>query len=195
MGHSYNIHGTMITKFLVLAATLAASNVQCEDPTVKMTVYYESLCSDSMNFITTQLFPNWQHFGQDLKISFKPFGKANFTETETGWDFTCQHGPNECVGNKVHACALNQVTDPEEYVPLITCLMEIPAFDPQAAVDCLENLEISSTTAEAITECAMAEEGSNLLHDVFDQDLWNTSLNGYLRSVLCRNFFAGSSKC
>ena len=58
------------------------------------------------------------------------------------------------------------MTDPEEYVPLITCLMEIPAFDPQAAVDCLENLEISSTTAEAITECAMTDEGSNLLHDV-----------------------------
>ena len=36
---------------------------------------------------------------------------SQFTESEDGgWDFTCQHGPNECQGNKVQACILNQVS-------------------------------------------------------------------------------------
>ena len=29
------------------------------------------------SFVTTQLTPAWQMFGEDLVINFKPFGKAN----------------------------------------------------------------------------------------------------------------------
>ena len=45
---------------------------------VKLSVYYESLCPDSIRFVTTQLYPNWKYFGQDiLNIDLHPFGKAN----------------------------------------------------------------------------------------------------------------------
>ena len=80
------------------------------------------------SFVTSQFFPNWEYFGAGLlKIDFKPFGKANvsadiaeafvftivtlkFTEnTDGGWSFECQHGEEECQGNTVQACLLDQV--------------------------------------------------------------------------------------
>ena len=43
-----------------------------------MSVYYESLCPDSIRFVTKQLYPSWKHFGKDiLKVDLNPFGKAN----------------------------------------------------------------------------------------------------------------------
>ena len=47
-------------------------------PSVKLSVHYESLCPDSIRFVTTQLYPSWKHFGEDiLHLDLNPFGKAN----------------------------------------------------------------------------------------------------------------------
>merc|ERR1712004_686327 len=73
---------------------------------------------------TTLLKPAWEMFGDDLVINFKPFGKANWTENGNTWDFICQHGPDECFGNKVQACILaHEPYEASTVVPLIDCLM------------------------------------------------------------------------
>ena len=56
-----------------------------------------------------------------------------------------------------------QVPEPEEYVPLINCIMPARST-PDAVYDCLADLDISTTTSEDVTECANSDEGSNLLH-------------------------------
>ena len=59
---------------------------------------------------------------------------------------------------------MSQVPDPAEHVPLIGCIMStgvIGSEDP-----CLEELEITTTSPEAITQCAQSDEGSSLLHDL-----------------------------
>ena len=58
-----------------------------------------------------------------------------------------------------------QVTEPQEYVPLINCIMNSD-FPPEASDVCLEMLEITTTSAERVRECAESDEGFNLLHDI-----------------------------
>lgn len=43
---------------------------------VHVTVFYESLCPDSIRFIKNQLEPNYQNFAQFIDIEFVPFGKS-----------------------------------------------------------------------------------------------------------------------
>ena len=43
---------------------------------VNVSVYYETLCSDSVHLIQKQIYPTWKLLKNDLNISFVPFGKA-----------------------------------------------------------------------------------------------------------------------
>lgn len=42
-----------------------------------VSVYYESLCPDSIRFITTQLYPTFQQLSLYFNVNFVPYGKAN----------------------------------------------------------------------------------------------------------------------
>lgn len=60
-----------------------------------------------------------------LIANFKliPFGNANLDKFGQDYDFTCQNGENECIGNIIHQCALDRF--PKELsLPFIVCLEE-----------------------------------------------------------------------
>jgi interferon gamma-inducible protein 30 len=40
-----------------------------------------------------------------------PYGNAHEKRTNLGWEFTCQHGGDECTGNAVESCAKNLISD------------------------------------------------------------------------------------
>merc|ERR1719186_55266 len=200
--------------FLVIAAT-SAKSIKESDSQVKITVYYESMCGDSIRFVTKQLYPTFQELGHYMDVALKPFGKANFTANGDGWDFTCQHGDAECVGNLMQACILNQVTDPEEYVPLISCIMAAD-YPPTAAQQCIPDLGISTTDYDTVKKCATSVEGQNLLHDIgvethaLDPALyfvpwilfhdeyieadWEDALKD-LKGLLCEKYLSGNPEC
>merc|ERR1712130_193824 len=175
-------------------------------PTADLTVYYEALCPDSINFVTTQLTPAWQMFGEDLVINFKPFGKANWTENGDSWDFVCQHGPDECFGNKAQACTLaHEPYEASTVVPLIDCLMRTHTRPEPAVEACLAELGLD-----------IPPEGSELLHDLgvethsldpalyyvpwilFNGEMveedWEHALNDLI-FVLCDKYLRGHPKC
>merc|ERR1712156_1039918 len=54
------------------------------------------------------MYPTYQKLGQYLNIEFIPYGFASYLpDGNGGWDFACQHGPNECTGNLYQACLIN----------------------------------------------------------------------------------------
>jgi interferon gamma-inducible protein 30 len=54
--------------------------------------------------MTTELYKTYQSVLDIVNISLVPYGNAHETYDPTSqtYQFTCQHGPNECVGNLIH---------------------------------------------------------------------------------------------
>lgn len=50
---------------------------------LKVTVYYEALCSDSKNFILKQLQPTYNDLKNYISIEFVPYGKAEVISSKT----------------------------------------------------------------------------------------------------------------
>jgi interferon gamma-inducible protein 30 len=71
---------------------------------VNFTLYYESLCPDCRQFMTTELHRAYQSVLDIANISIVPYGNAHETYDPTTqlYQFTCQHGAAECLGNLIH---------------------------------------------------------------------------------------------
>lgn len=106
-------------KLLIIFA-LFGSSLSCVSHKVKIDILYESLCPDSMRFISDHLKPLYDDFKKNLEITFYPFGKSlvsflknenllqifnedfslksTYNEDSQKVEFRCQHGPEECFG-------------------------------------------------------------------------------------------------
>ena len=71
---------------------------------VNFTLYYETLCPDCREFVSTQLWRAYQTIPDIVNISFVPYGNAReIYRPETKlYQFYCQHGSDECYGNLIH---------------------------------------------------------------------------------------------
>ncbi|CAB3370534.1 Hypothetical predicted protein [Cloeon dipterum] len=175
---------------------------------VKVSVYYESLCPDSMRFFSNQLHATYQLLGSDaITVDFLPYGKATHTQDANGqWSFQCQHGAEECRGNKVQACGLKYITEPDLQEAYAHCVMS-NSYPPDAGQACATSVG-GVTDYSAISSCIASAEGDEALvaygdrthalgsilsfvptiiyDDVFDQDDQNESLYNF-RGVVCRH--------
>ena len=66
--------------------------------------------------LTLQLYHN-SSFA--IKVSFLQFQST----PNHGWTFNCQHGPDECSGNKYQACLLNRIQSEQSQAQVIDCMM------------------------------------------------------------------------
>ncbi|XP_014356162.2 GILT-like protein 2 [Papilio machaon] len=136
-----------------------------ETDRVLVQVYYESLCPACRLFFTEQLKPVVEKLGQYINIRTYPYGNAKTIIDENG-DYTikCQHGPPECYGNKLHACALNLLQNKTQALIFNACLMtrrrNSHGSDDKAADACGTELNLDSNT---IKECAKSNKGDELL--------------------------------
>jgi interferon gamma-inducible protein 30 len=64
---------------LVVCSTL----IICKDNKIKISVYYETLCPDSTNFINGQLSNAFIKANSLIDIKFIPFGKASVNITQS----------------------------------------------------------------------------------------------------------------
>ncbi|XP_018560781.1 uncharacterized protein LOC108903177 [Anoplophora glabripennis] len=127
-------------KFVLGVSVLLILLQKCVQ-TVKVSVFYEALCPDSIEFIDKQLFPTYKYIGNDIKVDLVPFGNAKVTNTSGQLKFVCQHGPSECYGNKIHSCAI-RLYSIEESTEFVYCSME--SVDPSSN----ENLEKCANSSD-----------------------------------------------
>lgn len=154
---------------LLLVLIAAANAVK-----VPLTVYYESLCPDSAKFITEQLYPAVKGELKDyVDITWVPYGKSQYSTHGSDVTFTCHHGPNECYGNKVHACAIEHIqansyqtdfTRESLTLDFINCMMKAGKNFPDnvyPGARCARESHINAW--ENIQTCANNTDGSQQL--------------------------------
>ncbi|PSN45785.1 hypothetical protein C0J52_10763 [Blattella germanica] len=80
---------------------------------VSLSIFYEALCPDSRSFFTKQLLPTFEKIPQLLQTE----------SVESGFSFSCQHGPLECQANKIHACAVSKIPQQDLQLKYTTCMI------------------------------------------------------------------------
>jgi hypothetical protein len=132
---------------------------------IKISVYYEALCPDSIDFIRNQLSPTYESLKDNLDVDLIPYGKATQTKTPSGsWDFECQHGPNECMGNKVQACAIKLFSN-DSAVKFVKCVMS-RRRPHESGEACGRQLNLD---VDALNTCSTGSQGDEYLASLGDR--------------------------
>ncbi|XP_068197076.1 gamma-interferon-inducible lysosomal thiol reductase-like [Antennarius striatus] len=131
---------------------------QTADP-VRVGVYYETLCPDSVNFLTKMFFPTWILLNDIMSVTLVPYGNAQEKSDGQRYIFICQHGKQECLGNMIQACLLNMT---DKAFPIISC-MESSSHVIKAAKSCAD---LFATELEwgSIMKCVHGDLGNQLMH-------------------------------
>ncbi|CAG2103650.1 unnamed protein product [Medioppia subpectinata] len=101
--------------------------IECEETLVtnnRISVYYESICPDSRRFILNQLIPTYDKLSPYVDVDLIPFGNANVSYPNHDFKpyFQCQHGPDECYGNKAQACVIDLTKSTRPSLSYIKCM-------------------------------------------------------------------------
>ena len=62
---------------------------------------------------------------------------------EGGFNFTCQHGPDECEGNLYQACVLSKTPDAGQQMEFVNCFMSSMG----------DGVEVASATENVNSAC------------------------------------------
>jgi len=138
-----------------------------EEPPVTIELYYESFCPGCRAFVTGMLFTAFEKLKDTgiMKVMIYPYGNAHQKQKPDGsWDFECQHGSQECLGNLLEVCTMAHMDwDFQTYLPVISC-MEGADNPVTAAKGCLSAL--STVPYSAVKACAWGAEGNALMHAI-----------------------------
>ncbi|EFA01735.1 GILT-like protein F37H8.5 [Tribolium castaneum] len=186
--------------FILAIATIQQIRSQSK---LHVEVLYESLCPDSLNFITQQLHPVFKELAPYVDLKLTPFGKS--ASLDNGLQFVCQHGPKECKGNRIQSCVLNALPDQTAQVEYVNCFMTTfkkgQKNDEEFGQACAEAVGLEFNQ---ISQCYATETGTKLqllaeqstvkvtpkfvptilYNGVFDQQLQDNSLVDF-RGVVC----------
>ncbi|CAH2050317.1 unnamed protein product, partial [Iphiclides podalirius] len=135
-------------------------------PTNKVSIqlYYESLCTGCIEFITENFTTVVERLNSYLTFQTYPYGNAKTFRRNGRYEFKCQHGLKECYGNKLHACAIDLLQNVTQAVIFNSCMMEPKegkrGSNDYAADACAKKHDVD---AAPIKECAKGDKGSELL--------------------------------
>ncbi|XP_062872974.1 gamma-interferon-inducible lysosomal thiol reductase [Trichomycterus rosablanca] len=130
------------------------------DERVNVSLYYESLCPGCRQFLTQQLMPTFAMLSDIMTVELVPYGNAQEKQVGQKYQFLCQHGEDECLGNMIETCMLDKMGDAAYAV--ITC-MEASTDVLKAAPTCA-GLFSPDTSYADVMSCVNGDEGNQLMH-------------------------------
>ncbi|XP_075467178.1 gamma-interferon-inducible lysosomal thiol reductase [Ascaphus truei] len=132
------------------------------EPAVQVELYYESLCGGCRKFLALQLFPTWLMLNDIMNVTLVPYGNAAEKNISGKWEFTCQHGTEECLGNMIEACLMHYLENITDYFLVIFC-METSNNVTDALQSCLAVYQPDLSTKK-VFECVNSDLGNKLMH-------------------------------
>lgn len=169
--------------FVLFSVLLIGTLTLCDsaDEKIPVSVYYESLCPDSIKFFTTQLYPTYTSpLKRYFQLKLVPYGKSTQRRSGPGWEFNCHHGPKECYGNKVQGCILRHVPQESDQLKYINCLMSLALQNKNGPYPIDQCASSNNFDPGHIIQCANNTDGDDVLSQ--NGDLTN-ALNPPLTSV------------
>ncbi|NXP53684.1 GILT reductase, partial [Heliornis fulica] len=131
---------------------------------VELSLYYESLCPACRLFLEQQLFTTWLLLPPEtLNITLVPYGNAEERNVSGKWQFLCQHGPEECLGNMIEACLMHEAQNFSTYFPVIFCLESGSSVTKNLEAVC-HPPHTPTTGLGRIAACVRGDTGNALMH-------------------------------
>ncbi|XP_061398033.1 GILT-like protein 1 [Musca vetustissima] len=162
---------------------------------LKVSIIYEALCSDSIKFFAQQMAPHYDDLKDYIDVTMIPFSRS--VSINNNLQFTCQHGPEECKGNRQQLCVMNQSYDQVVQTKFVLCQMG------QKNITDIEECTKSLGLSPNIDACMNGDEGNHLqlqaervtfvykpmflptiIYDgVFDQQLQDNSIKDFFGTI------------
>jgi len=134
---------------------------------VKVDIHMEAMCPACKQYFTTEVANAVKELGDHFDLKIFPYGNAEQTQNGSQWQFECQHGPDECHGNLIEACAMDQHKQTKEWFPFLQCMEESDGLPASVAQDCAKKSFPDSPTAyTSISSCASGTQGQKLMHQI-----------------------------
>lgn len=158
---------TLQTVFLCFLAVVITNHVsgapstQAEITPVEVDVYYEALCPDSRRFFLKQLWPTYSKIGSNIILELIPYGNAHVSGSPDKWTFTCQHGPEECLGNMIQTCAAEILNNTMDSLKFVVCAFNTVRQD-FIIKECIRDKELQ----KKVKSCSENSKGRNLEHEM-----------------------------
>lgn len=126
---------------------------------IPIALYYESYCPFCQNFWVEQLAPSFECTSQMMDLTLVPYGNARYTGNKAPYKYTCQHGPDECVGN-LFETALLHIANFTTAFNVITCLeTTLKAAELETQKKCTAQFGIDF---DEVTALANSDKGNEL---------------------------------
>ena len=137
-----------------------------------------------MDYFREQFYPTYKKLGMYIDIDYFPYGNAKmeYHPSNSSYTFKCQHGPEECVGNKIQGCLRHEfhTTFPPgtsndygrmaKQLQVINCVMGTSMYPFGRLFYCLDeaDLEISHPHIlvpfyKRVLDCFAGNEGDKVM--------------------------------
>mmetsp|Transcript_106298 Transcript_106298/g.129623 ORF Transcript_106298/g.129623 Transcript_106298/m.129623 type:complete len:228 (-) Transcript_106298:75-758(-) len=141
---------------------------------VNLDLYFEALCPYCTQYQQGTFRAAWScpEFTDMANLTWIPYGNAQEKQESNGeWQFTCQHGSNECNGNLVETCYINLVNfDQNQWVPFQLAFdKELNANSRTNALTVAQKVLSSgnyNVTYDALSACYNGKTGNTYEHEM-----------------------------